>query len=138
MGATPQQKDITIEFDCQFRVNMGQCDFSSIMKAFLMLLPQVLEDFFQKVLVGFGEYEMAQEKKSFACKCCGNDTKFIWKTRHGKATAILTWFRYITLKQLQVECKACGSKQSPVRCSAWHRERGFPKTPGGSWLCWAR
>jgi len=115
MGATPQQKDIAIEFDCQFRVNLGQCDFSSIMKAFLMLLPQLLEDFFQKVLVGFGEYEMAQEKKSFACKCCGNDTKFIWKTRHGKATAILTWFRYITLKQLQVECKACGSKQYITR-----------------------
>lgn len=115
MGATPQQKDITIEFDCQFRVNMGRCDFSSIMKVFLMLLPQLLEDFFQKVLVGFGEYEMAQEKKSFACKCCGNDTKFIWKTRHGKATTILTWFRYITLKQLQVECKECGSKQYITR-----------------------
>jgi len=115
MGTTPQQKDITIEFDCQFRVNMAQCDFSSIMKAFLMLLPQFLEDFFQKVLVGFGEYEMAQEKKSFACKCCGNDTRFIWKTRHGKATAILTWFRYITLKQLQVECKECGSKQYITR-----------------------
>ena len=115
MGATPQQKDITIEFDCQFRVNMGQCDFSSIMKVFLVLLPQLLEDFFQKVLVAFGEYEMAQEKKSFACKCCGNDTKFIWKTRHGKATTILTWFRYITLKQLQVECKECGSKQYITR-----------------------
>ncbi len=115
MGATPQKKDITIEFDCLFRVNMGQCDFSSIMKAFLVLLPQLLEDFFQKVLVAFGEYEMAQEKKSFACKCCGNATKFIWKTRHGKATAILTWFRYITLKQLQVECKECGSKQYITR-----------------------
>jgi len=115
MGSIPQQKDITIEFDCQFRVNMGRSDFSSIMKAFLMLLPQLLEDFFQKVLVAFGEYEMAQDKKTFACKCCGNDTKFIWKTRHGKATTILTWFRYITLKQLQVECKACGSKQYITR-----------------------
>jgi hypothetical protein len=115
MGAIPQRKDIAIEFDCQFRVTMGQCDFSSIMKAFFMLLPQILEDFFQKVLIGFGEYEMAQEKKSFACKCCGNDSKFIWKTRHGKATVILTWFRYITLKQLQVECKECGSKQYITR-----------------------
>ena len=115
MGATPQQKDITIEFDCLFRVNLKGCDFSSIMKAFLILLPQLLEDFFQKVLVAFGEYEMAQEQKCFACKCCGNDTRFIWKTRHGKATTILTWFRYITLKQLQVECKECGSKQYITR-----------------------
>ncbi len=115
MGSLPHKKDITIEFDCLFRVNMGQCDFSSIMKVFLTLLPQLLEDFFQKVLVAFGEYEMAQNKKSFACKCCGNDTKFIWKTRHGKATTILTWFRYITLKQLQVQCKVCGSKQYITR-----------------------
>jgi hypothetical protein len=55
------------------------------------------------------------KKKSFACKCCGNDTEFVWKTRHGKATAILTWFRWITLKQLQVRCKWCGSKQYITR-----------------------
>ena len=85
------------------------------MKAFLMLLPQLLEDFFQKVLVGFGEYEMSLKKKSFACKRCGNDTEFVWKTRHGKATTILTWFRWITLKQLQVRCKRCGSKQYITR-----------------------
>jgi len=110
MGDTPQLSNITIEFDCQFRVNLQSSDFSSIMKAFLMLLPQLLEDFFQKVLVGFGEYEMGLEKKSFSCRCCGNDGVFIWKTRHGKATNILTWFRWVTLKQLQVQCKRCGSK----------------------------
>ena len=126
MGTTPQEKDITIEFDCLFRVNLKQCDFSSIMKAFLILLPQLLEDFFQKVLVGFGEYEMAQQKKSFACKRCGNDSNVVWKTRHGKATTILTWFRYITLKQFQVECKACGrgSKPNPAKSldvsGCWH------------------
>jgi len=115
MGVTPQGKDITIEFECQFRVDLQNSDFSSIMKAFLMLLPQLLEDFFQKVLVGFGEYEMSLKKKSFTCKRCGNDTEFVWKTRHGKATTILTWFRWITLKQLQVRCKRCGSKQYITR-----------------------
>ncbi len=30
-------------------------------------------------------------------------------------TTILTWFRYITLKQLQVQCKGCGSKQYITR-----------------------
>ncbi|NCO52720.1 MAG: hypothetical protein GW875_11570, partial [Deltaproteobacteria bacterium] len=115
MGATPRGKDITIEFECQFRVDLPSSDFSSIMRAFLMLLPKLLEDFFQKVLVGFGEYEMGLKKKSFACKCCGNDTEFVWKTRHGKATTILTWFRWITLKQLQVRCKRCGSKQYITR-----------------------
>jgi hypothetical protein len=46
MGTTLQQKDITIEFDCQFRVCMVQSSFSSIMKAFHMLLPQLPEDIF--------------------------------------------------------------------------------------------
>jgi|GEM_PF-7046793 len=69
MGALPLQKDITIEFYCQLRVNIRRSDFASIMKAFLMLLPQLLDDFFQKVFVVFGEYEMSREKKSFVCKC---------------------------------------------------------------------
>lgn len=115
MGNIPENKEITIEFECQFRVNLGSSHFSSIMKAFLMLLPHLLQDFFQKVLVAFAEYEMDQEKKSFACKCCGNDTDFVWKTRHGKATRILTWFRWITLRQLQVQCKKCGHKQYITR-----------------------
>ncbi len=51
MGATPQQKDITIEFDCQFRVNMGRSDFSSIMKAFLMLLHSCWKISFRKYLL---------------------------------------------------------------------------------------
>jgi hypothetical protein len=115
MGATPHGKNITIEFEGQFRVGLSSSNFSSIMKAFLMPLPKLLEDFFQKVLVGFGEYEMGLKKKSFACKCCGNDTKFVWKTRHGKATAILTGFHWLTLRQLQVRCKHCGSKQYITR-----------------------
>jgi Zn finger protein HypA/HybF involved in hydrogenase expression len=115
MGELPQRRGITIDFECQFGVHLQKSDFSSIMMAFLLLLPQLLEDFFQKVLVGFGEYEMGMKKKSFACKCCGNDSKFIWKTRHGKATVILTCFRWITLNQLQVQCKQCGSKQYITR-----------------------
>jgi hypothetical protein len=111
----PQGQGTTFEFDNQFRVTLQDSSFASIMTAFLMLLPQMLEDFFQKVLVGFAEYEMALKKKAFACECCGNDTEFIWKTRHGKATKILTWFRWITLKQLQVKCKKCGTKRYITR-----------------------
>lgn len=115
MGEFPPLRDITIEFDCQFSVRIQSSGFASIMKAFLLLLPQLLEDFFQKVLVGCGEYEMSRERKSFACHRCGNQAEFIWKTRHGKATTILTWFRWISLKQLQVQCKQCGSKQYITR-----------------------
>ncbi len=109
------KKDITIDLNCQFSLQIQSSSFSSIFKAFLQLLPQLLEEFFQKTLVSFAENEMKSTRKSFACKCCGNDTEFKWKTRHGKATCILTLFCWITLRQLQVECKRCGSKQYITR-----------------------
>jgi hypothetical protein len=115
MGTIPQERNITIEFDCQFRVNMTSSSFISVMQAFMVLLPQLLEDFFQKVLVAFGEHEMGLQEKSFTCKSCGNNEEFIWKTRHGKPTVLLTWLRWITLSQLQVQCKRCGSKQYITR-----------------------
>ncbi len=115
MEKLPQVRSITVDFESEFRVTLASCDFGAIMKAFLLLLPQLLEDFFQKVLVGFAEYEMSLPRKSFACTCCGNDRDFVWKTRHGKATTILTWFRWLTLKQLQVLCKRCGHKQYITR-----------------------
>jgi hypothetical protein len=49
-------------------------------------------DFFQKVLVGFGEYAMALKKKPFTCKC-GNDADFIWKTRHGKELKVFVQYK---------------------------------------------
>ena len=58
---------------------------------------------------------MSLPRKSFACTCCGDRRDFVWKTRHGKATTILTWFRWLTLKQLQVLCKRCGHKQYITR-----------------------
>lgn len=115
MGELPQDRSITVDFESQFRVTLASSNFAAIMKAFLLLLPQFLEDFFQKVLVGFAEYEMSLPQKSFSCTCCGNDRDFVWKTRHGKATTILTWFRWLTLKQLQVLCKRCGHKQYITR-----------------------
>ena len=76
--------------------------------------PQLLMDFFQKVLVGFGEYAMALKKKPFTCKC-GNDADFIWKTRHGKKTKIHVFYIWAELHQLQVQCKRCRSKMNITR-----------------------
>jgi hypothetical protein len=110
MGVTPQDKGITIGFDCQFDVHLKDSTISSILTAFAELLPQLLADFFQKVLVGFGEHAMALKKKPFTCGCCGNDEDFTWKTRHGKETKIHAFYRWVRLQQLQVLCKRCGSK----------------------------
>src|ERR671922_613711 len=114
MGVTPQGNGITIGFDCQFEVHLKDGSLCSILAAFAELLPQILTDFIQKVLVGFGEHVMALKKKPFACEC-GNDRDFTWKTRHGKKTKIHAFYQWVWLQQLQVVCGRCGSKQYITR-----------------------
>ena len=114
MGITPQSQGITINFNCQFEVRLKDSYISTILAAFAMLLPQLLVDFFQKTLVGFGEYAMALKKKPFDCKC-GNDEDFIWKTRHGKKTKIHGFYCWLELRQLQIQCKQCGAKMYITR-----------------------
>jgi hypothetical protein len=115
MGVTPQGKGITIDFDCQFKAHLNDSGLSSILAAFAELLPQLMTDFFQQVLIGFGEYAMTLKKKPFECECCGNNEAFTWKTKHGKDTKILTFYGWLTLQQLQLLCKQCGRKMSIIR-----------------------
>lgn len=110
MGDSPCTTNITIDFDCQFRVEIKDGSLTTILSAFCKLLPQMLTDFIEKVVIGLGEYAMSQKKKQFCCNNCGNDEEFIWKTRHGKPTKILTVFQWVVLRQLQVQCKKCGRK----------------------------
>ncbi|OQY98044.1 MAG: hypothetical protein B6D35_13080, partial [Candidatus Brocadia sp. UTAMX2] len=86
-------------------------------------LPEILRDFIQKIVVGFGESAMARSRKPFCCDECGNDKGFIWKTRHGKETRILTVFQWVRLEQLQVQCKRCGHKMYIV--AAYCRDVGL-------------
>lgn len=115
MGVTPRKSSITVDFDCQFRVVLEEGRLSSILAAFCKLLPVLLTDFIQKAVTGYGEYAMGLERKPFCCDQCGNDREMIWKTRHGKETKILTIFKWVTLHQLQVQCRKCGHKMYVLR-----------------------
>lgn len=59
MGATPCTDGITIEFGCQIRVELKDGSLESILKAFCKILPEILRDFIQKIVVGFGECDGA-------------------------------------------------------------------------------
>ena len=68
MEFLPQCEGIIVDFECQFKVQLKDSRISTILAAFAMLLPQLLTDFFQKVLVGFGEYVMALSGKAICLK----------------------------------------------------------------------
>jgi hypothetical protein len=103
-----------ITFNCEFDVAITSSELPAIMKAFAKLLPLLLTDFTQKILLAFAEFYMGQKIKPFPC-VCGNAEHFIWKTHHGKPTGILTIFMMVWLGQLQVQCQVCGKKQYLTR-----------------------
>lgn len=103
-----------ISFNCEFDITIGSPCIQEIMKAFGKLLPLLLKDFIQKILLGFAEFYMGEKSKPFICQC-GNAEHFIWKTHHGKQTGVVTLFMVVWLEQLQVQCKQCGRKQYITR-----------------------
>ncbi len=86
-----------------------------ITAAYFQIQKTLLVQFFQNVLLAFAEYFMSLQVKPFRCDKCSNSKYFIWKTRHGKATTLLTIFGRVTLNQLQVQCKQCGHKMYLIR-----------------------
>ena len=115
MGMTPQEEDLKIDFACQFCLSLPNVQLSTLMSAFTSLLPKLLADFLQKALIGYGELLMARREKPFSCGRCGNFERFIWKTRSGKPTKVLTTFAWVTLGQMQIQCSCCGHKLSITR-----------------------
>lgn len=110
MGINPQENSITIRYNWQFTLHFKDSKLRTILAVFSEVLPQILAEFIQSVLIGFGEHAMSISRKPFCCARCGNDKEFIWKSRHGRETKILTVFQWVTLRQLQVQCKKCEHK----------------------------
>jgi len=102
-----EAREVDVEFECSFKVNIKECSLSFITRAFMGFLPDLLTDFIMKILLGYAEYTMNLDVKPFSCERCGNNRRFSWKTRHGKATKILTVFQWVFLDQLQIKCSDC-------------------------------
>lgn len=97
-------------FYCNFSIDIESPNLKSITEAFCEIQKILLSAFFNQVILNFAEHYMSLAEKPFHCDCCGNNESFIWKTRKGKETGILSIFGMLILNQLQVKCKFCGHK----------------------------
>ncbi len=104
-----------INFYCNLIIDIETSDLKSITEAFYKIQKIILPKFINQVILNFAEHYMSLEKKPFICTRCGNEHSFIWKTRKGKKTNILSIFGMALLNQLQVKCKICGRKMNITR-----------------------
>ncbi len=91
-------------------IDIDNCKLDTILNVYSELTKDLLNHFAQEVLTGFSESYMNQNEKPFVCEKCSNNKDFIWKTKHGKKTKIITTLQPVILNQLQVQCKCCGHK----------------------------
>ena len=104
-----------INFSFDYSMDLPDCNHATIVCAFTQLLPMILGDLFQCVLVRFADEVMKASVKPFCCSGCGNDRNFSWKTHHGKPTSLRTIFALLTIRQLQVKCRCCDRKMFITR-----------------------
>lgn len=98
-----------------FNIDIPDPTLKAITQAYFQLLPILLSDFFQKVIGTFAQHYLERKLKPFSCEGCGNREEFMWKTRTGKSTELLTIFGLVKMPQLQVKCKSCGHKMYITR-----------------------
>ena len=104
-----------INFKIEYDLDLKDCNLDSIICLFSKLIPMILVDLFNIVLLSFADEFMAQDEKPFCCEDCGNTSWFIWKTRHGKPTTLQTIYGKMKINQLQVQCKRCSKKRFITR-----------------------
>jgi hypothetical protein len=96
-------------------------------------------DFVKTALEQFAVMYMHKDKKPFKCSLCGNDMRFIWKTKEAKPMRITTIFADLPLSQMQVQCSVCGKKMFISR-PLLGIDRGscdIPRVRENTWFLWS-
>lgn len=106
---------MTVNIKCNYTIELPNCNMETVTAAFRKVLILFLRDFVLVILNKFATEYMNQKTKPFKCEKCGNNTRFIWKTRRAKNTRITTIFGEVILGQMQVQCKNCGKKMYITR-----------------------
>ena len=104
-----------IGYEASFTIDIPEPTLKAITQAFVQLQAMILSDFFGKVVRAFAEHYMRLKRKPFRCPRCGNSYEFIWKSRGGRKTTVLSLFGLVKLPQLQVRCVECGCKMYITR-----------------------
>lgn len=104
-----------INFCCDISIDIDKPNLKNITESFLKIQRIILPRFINSILLSFAEHYMKLEKKPFVCGKCGNAHNFVWKTKKGKQTKLLTIFGIVLLNQMQVKCKNCGHKKYITR-----------------------
>ncbi len=106
---------MTINLTFDYTVKLQDCKIEDIVALFGKMLIQILADLTKAILAEFADAYMKQEVKPFRCERCGNNTRFIWKTKNAKSTKITTPHGDIEIGQMQVKCKKCNKKMYITR-----------------------
>jgi hypothetical protein len=104
-----------IEFTCRTIIDISSPRLDEICKKFCLIFKVIICEYFKQVILSFAEWYIAHGSGEIKCGQCGGGGGFIWKTRHGKPTMIMTIFGAVILNQLQVQCKGCGHKMYITR-----------------------
>ena len=101
---------MNFQFEADFSFDVDDPKLSTILNTIKTILPLIISQLFNKILLVFAESYMNNKDKIICCAKCDNNTDFIWKTKHGKHTQIKTVFCLLFINQLQWQCKQCNHK----------------------------
>ena len=102
---------MTFKLNFSINIDIKDCKLSTIITCFNEIKKYLLDSFIQQVIVGFATEYMNQKIKPFDCQKCNNNEDFIWKTKHGKKTTIITILQSVELFELHfnldIDFKSC-------------------------------
>lgn len=105
---------MTLEFRPTYQIEIDSCSTKAITAVFYKMIPLLLGELYNLILLRFAIEYMNRKIKPFSC-ACGNNEFFIWKTKHGKATTLTSLWGDVQTNQLQVQCKCCKKKMYITR-----------------------
>ena len=103
---------MNISFSCNLNIDINEPSLKNIVSQLQGAINDIVTQFFNQIILTFAEAYLLQNK--ITCRKCGH-AEFIWKTRKGSKTGILTIFGELFLNQLQIKCKHCNHKMYITR-----------------------